>query len=175
MTEAELWHMMLLSVDDLSTNLETVLTIVFAYLAAAHFVGKKLTRFQAALISFFFLFAAGISGFMSLVMWRRATYFMDQLGNRLGVETFAPNRPLIVIFAIMLALFIPACIFFMYQIRRHSELGLSTRDVRSGSVFPVDGLLSGAGSAGGLEGDAATALPASAIDRSGWSRMALGR
>jgi hypothetical protein len=124
MTEAELWHMMLLSIEDLSANLETVLTIVFAYLAAAYFVGNKLTRFQAALISFFFVFAAGMAGFMSLVMWRRATYFVDQLVSRFGVESFSPNRPLLVLFAILLALFIPACVFFMYQIRRHSELGV---------------------------------------------------
>lgn len=124
MTEAELWHMMLLSIEDLSANLETVLTIVFAYLAAAYFVGKKLTRFQAALISLFFVVAAGVAGFMALVMWRRATYFLDQLVNRFGVETFAPNRPLIALFAISLALFIPACVFFMYQIRRHPKLGV---------------------------------------------------
>jgi hypothetical protein len=124
MTEAELWHMMLLAIEDLSANFETVLTIVFAYLAAAHFVGKKLSRFQAALISFFFVFAAGVSGFMTLVMWRRATYFIDQLVNRFGVETFAPNLLLMTLFAILLALFIPACVYFMYQVRRQSELGV---------------------------------------------------
>jgi hypothetical protein len=124
MTEAELWQLMLLSIQDLAANLDTVLTIVFAYLAAAYFVGRKLTRFQAALFSSLFLFAAGVAGFMSLVMWRRAAYFMDQLVNRYGVETFAPNRPLILLFAILLAVFIPACVVFMYQIRRHPRPGV---------------------------------------------------
>ena len=123
MTEAELWHMTLLTVEDMQAIFETLLTIFFAYLAAAYFVGKKLTRFQAALVSSFFVSAAGVSGFMALVMWRRLAYFLDQLIDRFGVESFAPNRPLMAFFAIMLALFIPACVVFMYQIRRHSPLG----------------------------------------------------
>lgn len=122
MTEAELWHMMLLAVEDLAANLETLLTVVFAYLATAHFVGKKLSRFQAVLVSVFFVFAAGTAGFMALVMWRRATYFVDQLVGRFGVESFAPNQFLIVLFAIVLALLVPACVFFMYQSRRHEIL-----------------------------------------------------
>ena len=123
MTEAELWHMTLLTVEDMQAIFETLLTIFFAYLAAAYFVGKKLTRFQAALVSSFFVSAAGVSGFMALVMWRRLAYFLDQLIDRFGVESFAPNRPLMAFFAIMLALFIPACVSFMYQIRRHPQLG----------------------------------------------------
>lgn len=122
MTEAELWHMMLLAIEDLAANLETLLTVVFAYLATAHFVGKKLSRFQAVLVSVFFVIAAGTAGFMALVMWRRATYFVDQLISRFGVESFAPNQFLIVLFAIVLALGVPACVFFMYQSRRHEIL-----------------------------------------------------
>ena len=123
MTEAELWHMALLATEDLQAILETLLTVLSAYLAAAYFVGKKLTRFQAALVSSLFVAAAGVAGFMSVVMWRRTVYFLDQLVDRFGVESFAPNRPLMAFFAIMLALFIPACVSFMYQIRRHPQLG----------------------------------------------------
>lgn len=124
MTEAELWHMMLLAAEDLSNNLETVLTIVFAYLATAYFVGKKLSRFQAVLVSVFFVFGAGTAGFMALVMWRRTAYFVDQLVSRYGVESFAPNHLLIVLCAMSLALFIPACVFFLYQMRRDPTLGV---------------------------------------------------
>jgi hypothetical protein len=119
MTEAELWQLMLLAAEDLSANLETMLTVVFAYLATAHFVGKKLSQLQAAMVSVVFVVAAGTAGFMALVMWRRTAYFMDQLISRFGVESFAPNQFLIVVFAIVLALFIPGCVFFMYQSRRH--------------------------------------------------------
>ena len=123
MTEAELWHMMLLAIEDMSAIFETLLTIFFAYLAAAYFVGRKLTRFQVALVSIFFVLAAGVTAFMGLVVWRRATYFLGQLVDRFGVESFAPNRSLIVVSAIVLALFVPACVVFMYQTRRHPQLG----------------------------------------------------
>jgi len=123
MTEAELWHMALLATEDLQAILETLLTVLSAYLAAAYFVGKKLTRFQAALVSSLFVAAAGVAGFLSVVMWRRTVYFLDQLVDRFGVESFAPNRLLIALFAITLALFVPACVVFMYQIRRHPPLG----------------------------------------------------
>jgi hypothetical protein len=87
MTEAELWHMALLATEDLQAILETLLTVLSAYLAAAYFVGKKLTRFQAALVSSLFVAAAGVAGFMSVVMWRRTVYFLDQLVDRFGVES----------------------------------------------------------------------------------------
>jgi hypothetical protein len=122
MTEAELWHMMLLAAEDLSANLETLLTVVFAYLATAHFAGKKLSQFQAVLVSVFFVLAAGTAGFMALVMWRRTAYFMGLLISRFHVESFAPNQFLIVLFAMVLALLIPACVYFMYQSRRHGIL-----------------------------------------------------
>jgi len=41
MTEAELWYMQLLAVENTSAGLEGVATIAFAYLAAAYFVGAK--------------------------------------------------------------------------------------------------------------------------------------
>ena len=43
--------------------------------------------------------------------------FMEQLG-RFGVETISPNAVLIPTIEILMALLIPASVFFMYQIRR---------------------------------------------------------
>ena len=48
MTEAELWHMHLLAVENTSAGLEGVSTIIFGYLAATYLIGAKLSRFQAA-------------------------------------------------------------------------------------------------------------------------------
>jgi len=122
MTEAETWHMMLLATENLAANFESFLTIVFGYLATAYFVGKKLTRFQAALVSVFFIFATGLTGFFALVMWRRATFFVDQLVSSFGVQSFAPNHLLVLFGAVGMALFIPACVVFMYQSRRRATL-----------------------------------------------------
>lgn len=118
MTEAELWHMHLLAVENASVGLQGVMTIIFAYLATAHFVGKNLTRFQAVLASFFFVIAAGVSSFMALVEFRRAAFFMVQLGGRFGVASISPNNFVIPLFAVLMALLIPASVYFMYQVRK---------------------------------------------------------
>ena len=60
MTEAELWHMHLLAGENTFIGMENVATIIFAYLAAAYFVGGKLSRFQAALATVFFVFVASV-------------------------------------------------------------------------------------------------------------------
>jgi small-conductance mechanosensitive channel len=54
MTEAELWQMMLLASETTFSGLARVSTVFFAYLAAAYFVGAKLTRSQAALATVLF-------------------------------------------------------------------------------------------------------------------------
>lgn len=119
MSEAELWHMQLLAADNAASSLEGVMTILFAYLAAAYFVGKNLSRFQAALVSFFFVIAGATSSFMALVEFRRAAFFMEQLTERFGVASISPNHIIIPVYGVVMALLIPACVYFMYQMRRH--------------------------------------------------------
>ena len=123
MTEAELWHMHLLAVENASVGLQGVMTIIFAYLATAHFVGKSLTRFQAVLASTFFVIAAGVVSFMALVEFRRAVFFMDQLGVRFGIASISPNNVVIPLFAVLIALLIPASVYFLYQVRKHPSGG----------------------------------------------------
>lgn len=123
MTEAELWHMHLLAVENTSSGLEGVMTIIFAYLATAYFAGHRLTRLQAAFVSVFFVFGASVASFMALVEFRRAAYFIDRLSSRFGVESISPNDIVISLFAVVLALFIPASVLFMYQRRRNIQPG----------------------------------------------------
>lgn len=118
MTEAELWHMQLLAVENAVAGLEGVITIIFAYLAAAHFVGPRLTRFQAAMASSFFVIAAATSAFMAMVEFRRAAFFMSRLSSQYGVVSMSPNQVVIPLFAVLVVLAIPASVFFMYQSRR---------------------------------------------------------
>jgi len=123
MTEAELWHMHLLAVENTSAGLEGVATIVFAYLAAAYFVGAKLSRFQATLATVFFVLAGAISSFFAFVEYRRAVYFMQELGANYGVESIAPNSVLVPVIGVMLVLLIPACVYFLYQTRKMAKTG----------------------------------------------------
>jgi flagellar biosynthesis protein FliP len=132
MTQAELWHMQLLASANTSEAFEGVLTIIFAYLATAYFVGRRLTRFQAALVSFFFVLGTAGAALMTFVEFRRAVMFMEQLTSQFGVQSISPNAVVIPMYAILMALLIPASVFFMYQIRRNPELGAGPEDPRHG-------------------------------------------
>ena len=48
------------------------LTMIFAYLSAAYFVGKELTRFQLAIVTFLFTAAAGRQVFLITFLGRVA-------------------------------------------------------------------------------------------------------
>lgn len=121
MTEAELWHMHLLAVDNTASSLEGLTTIIFAYLAAAYFVGGKLSRFQAALATLFFVVVVSITSFFTFVEYRRAAFFIRELTENYGVKSIAPNDVVAPVLAIVLALLIPACVYFMYEARRKAR------------------------------------------------------
>ena len=59
----------------------------------------------------------------ALVEFRRAAMFMEQLTSQFGVESISPNAVVIPLYAVLMALLIPASVFFMYQIRKDSQLG----------------------------------------------------
>ena len=121
MTEAELWHMMLLASENTFGGLGGIATIIFAYLAAAYFVGAKLNRFQAALATVFFTIIAGCWSFFTFVFYRRAIFFMHELTENYGIESFAPNDAYLPFYVTVLGLLIPACVYFMYQVRRNAR------------------------------------------------------
>jgi hypothetical protein len=123
MTEAELWQLHLVAVANTAEAFQGVLTIVFAYLVTAYFVGRRLTRFQSALVSLLFLLGAVGASFMSIVEFRRAVLFMGQLTSRFGVESISPNAVIIPLYAVLMGLLISAAVYFMYQIRRNPDLG----------------------------------------------------
>jgi len=125
MTEAELWHMHLLAVENTTSSLEGVMTIIFAYLATAYFAGHRLTRLQAVFVSIFFVSGAATASFLALVEFRRAAFFMGQLTSRFGIESISPNNIVISLLAVVMTLFIPASVLFMYQRRRSTPPGAS--------------------------------------------------
>ena len=123
MTEAELWHMQLLAVENTFTGLDNVATIIFAYLATAYFVGSKLSRFQAALATAFFVAIASVSSLYAFTEYRRNVYFLRELTENFGVSSMVPNDLIMPVGAVVLALLIPACVYFMYQVRKISRPG----------------------------------------------------
>jgi hypothetical protein len=115
--------MQLLAVENTFIGMENVATIVFAYLATAYFVGAKLSRFQAALATVFFIFVAAVFSAIALTEYRRGIYFLRELTENHGVSAMLPNDVILPVGGIVLALLIPACVYFMYQVRKNSRLG----------------------------------------------------
>jgi len=126
MTEAELWNAHLLALGNGNGGLESSLAIIFAYLAAAYFAGAKLTRFQATLGTVGFVMAFGLTAFMTFVEYRRCIYFIERLSTDYGVEPFAPNLVMLPFIAVVMALLIPGCIYFMHQVRSSPTRGKGT-------------------------------------------------
>jgi hypothetical protein len=123
MTEAELWHMQLLAVENSIESAAMLLTMVSGYLGVAYFVGRRLGRFQVILVSIFFALGAGLGAFMTLVQFRRVAYFIGRLEAQFGVHSYMPNTAMNYFGGSLMFLLIPAALFFMYQIRRNPQLG----------------------------------------------------
>ena len=121
MTESELWHMHLLAGENTFIGMENLATIIFAYLATAYFVGGKLSRFQAALATVFFVSVASVFTAISLTEYRRTIYFLHELTENYGVSAMLPNDLILPLGAIIFTLLIPACVYFMYQVRRNAK------------------------------------------------------
>lgn len=121
MTEAELWHMQLLAGENTFIGMESLATVIFAYLATAYFVGGKLSRFQAALATVFFVCVASVFSAIALTEYKRSIYFLHELTENYGVRAMLPNDWLLRVGAIVFALLIPACVYFMYQVRRNAK------------------------------------------------------
>ena len=121
MTESELWHMHLLAGENTFIGMENLATIIFAYLATAYFVGGKLSRFQATLATVFFVVVATMFSAYAFTEYRRVVYFLRELTESYGVSAMMPNDVVLPVGAIVLALLIPACVYFMYQVRRNAK------------------------------------------------------
>jgi len=117
MTEAELWNAHLLAVGNGNGGPESVLTIIFAYLAAAYFVGAKLSRLQVALGTLGSVIAFGLTAFVTVVEYRQCIYFIERLTADYGIEPFSPNFVILPFMSLAMVLLIPGCIYFMHQMR----------------------------------------------------------
>ena len=123
MTQAELWQLQLMAVSNSIDGIGVLLTVLSGYLLVAYFVGHRLSRYQAALVSTFFVLGAGLGAFMTFVQLRRAFYFIEQLSSQYGVRSYMPNTVMTYLGGTLLCLLVPAALFFMYQIRRNPSLG----------------------------------------------------
>ena len=127
MTPAELWELRSVCVANAIGGFGNLLAIYFAYLATAYFVGQRLSRFQAAVISFLFIFGAGITAFVVHVESRRAIQFLSKLVAEHDEQSLVGNPALFAwSLACLMCITIAACLMFMYQIRRTPKLRASS-------------------------------------------------
>lgn len=123
MSEPELWEAFHQTGAMVASTFSMFLTITFAYLATAYFVGGRLSRFQASVVSFLYVFGSGLIIFETHVAFARARLFSVPLQQIHPEALFAANTPARGAFTALLLLSIPVCLFFMHQIRKDPRLG----------------------------------------------------
>ena len=123
MTEAELWELMFMSVGNSTASLSVLLAVTFAYVAAAYFVGGKLSNFQTAVVSTLFIFGSGVAtiGFFGALM--RALEFVGQLQQIHPDRYFILSDNSVLTFTALMAAAMPVSLLFMLQIRLTSKHG----------------------------------------------------
>jgi hypothetical protein len=130
MTEAELWGLLIAFTERAGFFGAQLLTMVSAYLAVAYFIGSRLTRSQALVVSAIFVGAALSAVAGVYVATLRAVEITPQLqqihpdrvfflAGRMG--RFIPGLSA----ALELSV-IPVSQFFMYQTRKNPKLGASS-------------------------------------------------
>jgi hypothetical protein len=130
MTEAELWGL-LLGFSEAGVSFGTqLLTMVSAYLAVAYFIGSRLTRAQALVVSAIFAAAALTTVAGVYVALLRTVEIAPQLQQIHPDRLFAMagNRGRLIpgLAAALELSIIPVSLFFMYQIRKNPKLGASS-------------------------------------------------
>jgi hypothetical protein len=124
MTQAELWEMNFMCIANALTAFSIYLTVAFAYLATAYFVGKKLSGLQAFVVSGLFVFASlsAIGGCMAQL--RRASEFQLALSSQSNELMLRPltnasfwstYMPLLMLSGVLVSL------YFMFDRRRQYD------------------------------------------------------
>ena len=126
MTEAELLELMCIWTQSVQGTFGLLLTVLFAYLATAYFVGNRFNNFQAIVVSVLFAFGAGFMLIGLFGAMTRMVYLASQLKQMLPDQMFIASPGIARAFLTLTALSIPVSLFFMYQIRRNPKLGAAS-------------------------------------------------
>ena len=100
MTEYELHELQMLRWEQVSTTYGLLLTVVtiyltvtFAYLAAAHFTGRDLSRFQAAILSSVFCVSALFTTYQIVALLVGMNFWGEQLVQGYSFMSESLERP----------------------------------------------------------------------------------
>jgi hypothetical protein len=131
--------------DTIGSNFSLLLSILFAYLATAFFVGNRLTGFQSMVVSFLFIFAATIMVAATYGSMQRALSFVDHLRQLHPEEFFMMSAPFANALLVLMSLSIPVSLYFLYKSagtqgseQHRNSHGLNYRGCESWWVAPPD-------------------------------------
>jgi hypothetical protein len=122
-TEAELWQAFFAANERVGDSFNSLLSVTFAYLATAYIVGKRLSTFQALVVSFLYAYAAALMTVSCAAFLNRELEFASQLRAMHPDRYFVMSPDMLAAAVVLFALSIPVSLFFMYQIRRSPKLG----------------------------------------------------
>lgn len=94
------------------------ISVMFAFLVMAHFIGAKLSRIQVGIASALFIWASFAMIYAMAGYFYRALMFVDRL-RALDPELsffFSPVTPIIIALMMLIGVFV--CLFFLLQSRR---------------------------------------------------------
>lgn len=124
MSEAEIWQIMFMAVDSSLACIAAVLTMCFAYIAAAYFKGNRLSGTQSLILTLIFVAGAGMMTVALLGALSRFHQFVVLVKPLYPDEQFvAAGAYFVRIWIGVIVAMIAASVFFMYQIRRNPILG----------------------------------------------------
>ena len=114
MTEYELSDYTATIMGNFLTALTVYFSVITAYVVAAFIAGSRLTKIQLIIVNSCFTVAAGVTGYLSVVIFNRFFAFATQTPDPEGTQTVDFTVPLTILVA---GLFV-GCLIFMWDVRR---------------------------------------------------------
>ena len=114
MTEYELADYTSSIMGNFLTALTVYFSVITAYVVAAFAAGARLTKIQLTIVNTCFTVAAGVTGVLTVLIFRRFFAFAIQVSNPQGTDPVDFTMPL----AILITGLFVGCLIFMWDVRR---------------------------------------------------------
>jgi hypothetical protein len=118
MTEAELWDQFVEWMMAGAESVTSYFSVMFAFLVMAYFVGSKLSRLQARIVSTLFIWLSFLNIYAAGGYLFRAQMFKDRLSAVNPDVTFWLAPWAIILLLLMMLAGMCACLFFLLQTRK---------------------------------------------------------
>lgn len=121
MTEAELWDQFVQWIVAGGDMMMGYISIMFAFLVMAHFMGAKLTRTQTIIASALLFWATAIMIYATVGYLFRAQMFMNRLLEIEPGRKFLLSSTAIIAIGAMMFIGFVVSIYFLVHVRRNQE------------------------------------------------------